>query len=226
MAVNPPLNDGESFVPGRSEAKARELIEAAEAAGLDASEVVTTSHGYIVPSKIAPEGSKTGADRPAVPTEPGTTTDPKKATNVGGLSQDADEQTRRANEDAERQASPEGDEPTPEEATVQPDDEAQLDVRTANQARREANEGDNARREAEATRRETPDPDATPTPRAEVEDGDDEADSEQFDPGDHTVDEVWDYLENANDQERQRVLDAEKAGKNRKAFQSETEGDK
>jgi hypothetical protein len=224
MAVNPPLNDGESFVPGRSEAKARELIEAAEAAGLDASEVVTTSHGYIVPSKIAPEGSKTGADRPAVPTEPGTTTDPKKATNVGGLSQDADEQTRRANEDADRQASPEGDEPTPKEATVQPDDEAQLDVRTANQARREANEGGD-------TRRETPDADATPTPRAEAEadtgdEGGEKAESEQFDPGDHTVDEVWDHLENADDQERQRVLNAEKAGKNRKAFQSETEGDK
>lgn len=211
MAVNPPLNDGESFVSGRSEAKARELIEAAEAAGIDASEVRTTSHGYIVPSKIAPEDSKTGADRPAVPTEPGTTTDADEATNVGGLSQDEDEQTRRANEDADRQASPEGDEPTADEATGDYDENTEP-VRTANTARREANEGAKA-----------PDADATPTPRAEAE-----ADSEggQFDPADHTVDEVWTYLEDADDAERQRVLDAEKAGKNRKAFQSETEGDK
>lgn len=41
------------------------------------------------------------------------------------------------------------------------------------------------------------------------------ADTESFDPSDHTVDEVKAHLENADDAERERVLDAEKAGKAR-----------
>jgi hypothetical protein len=45
------LNEGEKFVEGRSTAKARELLEKAEAAGL-AGQVRTTSHGYIVPEAI------------------------------------------------------------------------------------------------------------------------------------------------------------------------------
>jgi len=52
MAIAPKLGDGESFVAGRSTAKARELIEAAEALGLPSGSVVTTSHGYIVPSDL------------------------------------------------------------------------------------------------------------------------------------------------------------------------------
>ncbi len=52
MAIAPKLGDGESFVQGRSIALAKELIEAAEAAGIDASRIVTTSHGYIVPSEL------------------------------------------------------------------------------------------------------------------------------------------------------------------------------
>lgn len=52
MAITPNLGDGESFVPGRSTETAKELIEAAEAAGLPGSVVVTTSHGYVVPSEI------------------------------------------------------------------------------------------------------------------------------------------------------------------------------
>lgn len=203
MAINPPLNDGESFVQGRSESKARELIEAAEKAGIDPSKVVTTSHGYIVPSEIAGDDATTGADRPAVPTEPGTTTDPDEATNVGGLSQDADRQTEEANEAAKRQASPEPDEAQESAPVVPEDSDPERGIRTANDARREADEAPAADEGAE-----------------------EEADDGKFDPSDHTVDEVWEYLEDADDAERQRVLDAEKAGKNRKAFQSETEGDK
>lgn len=69
MAIAPKLGDGESFVGGRSTAQVRELIEKAEAAGLDASVVVTTSHGYVVPSEIldskevdADENGEEGAD--------------------------------------------------------------------------------------------------------------------------------------------------------------------
>lgn len=52
MSIAPKLADGESFVPGRSIALAKELIEAAEAAGIDASRIVTVSHGYVVPSEL------------------------------------------------------------------------------------------------------------------------------------------------------------------------------
>jgi hypothetical protein len=52
MAIHPTLADGESFVPGRSIEKARELLEAAAAAGLPDGSVRTASHGYIVPSEL------------------------------------------------------------------------------------------------------------------------------------------------------------------------------
>lgn len=43
-------------------------------------------------------------------------------------------------------------------------------------------------------------------------------DSEPFDPSKHNGDVVSDYLANADDQERERVLEAERAGKNRKTI--------
>jgi hypothetical protein len=78
------LADGESFVKGRSGAKARELLELAGERG---GEVRTASHGYIVPSDILPEGYEgavTNADLPAVTTEPGTPTEAEHTYNVGG----------------------------------------------------------------------------------------------------------------------------------------------
>lgn len=62
MAITPTLGDGESFVQGRSTALAKELIEAAEAAGLEASVVITTSHGYVVPSEILATEEEEAAD--------------------------------------------------------------------------------------------------------------------------------------------------------------------
>jgi hypothetical protein len=50
------LNEDQAYVSGRSEEKARNLIERAEAAGLEANEVITTSFGYIVPASILEEG--------------------------------------------------------------------------------------------------------------------------------------------------------------------------
>lgn len=50
--LEPTLNDGQAYVPGRSEDTARHLMELAEKAGLDASVVSTTSHGYIVPEEL------------------------------------------------------------------------------------------------------------------------------------------------------------------------------
>lgn len=44
------------------------------------------------------------------------------------------------------------------------------------------------------------------------------AESDPFDPSDHTVDEVTAYLDSADDAERDRVLAAERAGKSRKGI--------
>lgn len=80
----PQLADGESYVKGRSQATAAALIEAA---GDRTAEVRTTSHGYIVPSDIltGEEGYEvyTSEDRPAVPTEPNTSTNVDEVHNVG-----------------------------------------------------------------------------------------------------------------------------------------------
>lgn len=50
--LEPTLRDGEAYVPGRSEDTARYLMGLAEEAGLGASVVSTTSHGYIVPAEL------------------------------------------------------------------------------------------------------------------------------------------------------------------------------
>jgi trigger factor len=44
-----------------------------------------------------------------------------------------------------------------------------------------------------------------------------------FDPADHNVEEVQIYLDDANDAERERVLAAEKDGKNRKTLTGKKE---
>ena len=47
----------------------------------------------------------------------------------------------------------------------------------------------------------------------------------EFDPADHGVNEVRAYLEDATEEERQRVLDAERNGKARKTLLPDYEGD-
>lgn len=82
--LEPTLNDGEAYVPGRSEETARHLMELAEKHGVDSSKVSTTSHGYIVPAEIL--GKKDEAvlpeDQPVVATEPDTSSDPAEVVNV------------------------------------------------------------------------------------------------------------------------------------------------
>lgn len=152
----PKLAESESFVKGRSTATAKALLEAAGDRG---SEVRTTSHGYIVPTELlsGEEGYETytAADRPAVPTEPNTSTNVEEVNNVGG----AATATAEADADADAEA-PEG---------------------------------------------------------------------REFDPSAATVGEVEDYLANADDTERERVLAAEASGKKRKGvldLAATPEGDK
>jgi len=49
------LKDDETFVEGRSAETARDLLEKAEAAGIDASRIRTTFRGYIVPKELGGE---------------------------------------------------------------------------------------------------------------------------------------------------------------------------
>lgn len=53
--LEPTLKDGQAYVPGRSEETARHLMDLAVKAGLSASVVSTTSHGYIVPVELVDE---------------------------------------------------------------------------------------------------------------------------------------------------------------------------
>lgn len=65
---------------------------------------------------------------------------------------------------------------------------------------------------------------ATQVPETETSGRPEETAGAEFDPSDHTVDEVEAYLATADDAERERVLAAEKAGKARKSLHaSDTE---
>ena len=63
MVAGEHLNEDQSYVAGRSTSKVRDLVERAEAAGLEANEVITTSFGYIVPTSILEEGEAASSER-------------------------------------------------------------------------------------------------------------------------------------------------------------------
>jgi trigger factor len=65
---------------------------------------------------------------------------------------------------------------------------------------------------------EAEDDEAQDEAKAEEKDSKDEAKSEQFDPSEHTVAQVREYLETADEDEKKRVLKAEKKGENRKTL--------
>jgi hypothetical protein len=81
----PKLAESETYVKGRRRETAVRLLEAAGKRGL---EVRTTSHGYIVPTELLPEDHHdlelyVASDRPAVPTEPNTSTNVEEVHNAG-----------------------------------------------------------------------------------------------------------------------------------------------
>lgn len=154
MTKTPTLADGESFVAGRSQETAADLVKRAEEAGLKGT-VRTTYAGYIVPSSIL--------------------------------------------EDAERS----------DDKDVDPDVLAQLEAEKAAAAAAAAEDTD-----AEDT-------EVTPVPEAVGDDSVPDPEEEpvtEFDPSAATVDEVKEYLDGVDETERQRVLDAETAGKGRKGI--------
>lgn len=152
MTTTPRLAADETYVDGRSSKRAAELLGYAKESD---AVVRTTSHGYIVPTDILPDGfdgdTLTEESRPAVHTEPGTDPDAANVYNVG-----------------------------------------------------QAPAKDTFAKAAEP--------------------------AEEFDPSKATVADVLDFLEGADAEETQRVLDAEAAGKNRKGildeFTTTTEGEK
>lgn len=84
MTTTPRLAADETYVDGRSSKRAAELLGYAKESGAS---VRTTSHGYIVPTDILPDGfdgdTLTEESRPAVHTEPGTDPDAANVYNVG-----------------------------------------------------------------------------------------------------------------------------------------------
>lgn len=56
------IEDGDTFVEGRSPKKAKELLDKAKAAGESSSAVRTTTFGYIVPKSILDGEAKADAD--------------------------------------------------------------------------------------------------------------------------------------------------------------------
>lgn len=84
MTITPRLAADETYVDGRSSKRAAELLGYAKDSGAT---VRTTSHGYIVPTAILPDGfdgeTLTEESRPAVHTEPGTDPDAANVYNVG-----------------------------------------------------------------------------------------------------------------------------------------------
>jgi hypothetical protein len=161
----PKLSESETYVKGRSGRTAQALLKSA---GKRGTEVRTTSHGYVLPTSLVPDGLEgvelfTAADRPAVPTEPGTSTNVEEVNNVGGPATAA----------------------------------------------------------AGTTAEETSDP------AAGDENGTDGG--KEFDPAEATIAEIEDYFDGADEAERDRVLAAEAAGKNRKGvldLAKTSEGDK
>lgn len=195
--IHPTLADGESFVEGRSGATAKALLEAAGDRGL---EVKTTSFGYVLPTELVPAGIKavTNADTAAVITEPGTSKNEADVWNVGGP------RTAPADQDDDLSDAPPlvpgmvSDTVTEssDDKDVDPDVLAELEAEK--QAASEA-EADKNAEEARAAA------------EAAAADADENPEGKLYDPSAATVDEVKDYLANANDEERARVLEVEAA---------------
>lgn len=174
----PKLAESETYVKGKSTATVQKLIDA-----VGAENVRSTSFGYIVTGEFDAEGLNTftAADRPAVHTEPGTSTNPDEVNNIGQASTAVAEAKT-----AEAEAAAEG-----------------ADAAAAGETAIDEAEGDAG--------------DGTEESESAADEGAEEK-VEQFDPSKATVDEVKEYLDGADADERERVLAAEAAGKGRKTI--------
>lgn len=70
------INEGDAFIKGRSREVAADLLERAEALGIDTSLVRTTSHGYIVPVALVEETEEAKTDDTTADDDKGATSAP------------------------------------------------------------------------------------------------------------------------------------------------------
>lgn len=222
------LEEGQAYVSGKSPQKARELIAAAEEAGIDVRRILTTSGGYIVPKELGGEGGdatrleighglntqkyKDGIDDVQVEAvvasellsaiQPvadagkveGALLNQKEPTGAETEGKAIGNGSQTVGDSAILAQNHEATDPTNRQSTDTSDDEA-------------------------PTGSETPDvkdfdPEAPINPD-EKEQQETEV-NPTFDPADHKVEDVNAYLAAADENERQRVLDAEAKGKDRK----------
>jgi hypothetical protein len=213
------LDDGDAYIQGRSPEKARELLAAAEEAGIDTALVRTTSDGYIVPKEL---GGDTGDDdnvleigmgvpsrgySTALPDQPGgDDVNAAVADNLLGDIQPVSDaghvEAAILNQSAPTNATTEGTAEGNGSQTV--GDSAVL--------------GQDFDKEAQDKEQGLTDSEEEADKNAA------EARAELFDPSEHTVAEVEEYLESADEDERERVLAAEAEGKARKSLLPDEEG--
>jgi hypothetical protein len=222
------LDDGDAYIQGRSPEKSRELLEAAEAAGIDPALVRTTSDGYIVPKEL---GGETGDDKNVleigmgVPEKGYSTalTDQKGGGDVndqvaknlmddiqpvadaGAVEAAILNQSEPTGATTEGTAEGNGSQTVGDSAVLGQDFDkaAQDEAQGLTETEKEADANAEASR---ADRPELPEPDSL------------------YDPSEHTVEEVKEYLDGADDAERERVLAAEADGKGRKTLLPDEEG--
>lgn len=224
------LDDGDAYIQGRSPEKSRELLEAAEAAGLDTALVRTTSDGYIVPAEL---GGDTGDDKnvleigmgvptkgysTALPDQPGgkdaneavasnLLSDIQPVADAGAVEAAILNQSEPTNAKTEGNAEGNGSQTVGDSAVLGQDFDKEAEV------------------EAQKVERPVlPAPDGLSDSEKEADKNADEARADLYDPSEHTVEEVKDYLEGADEDERERVLAAEADGKGRKTLLPDEEG--
>lgn len=201
------LNDGDAYIQGRSPEKSRELLEAAESAGIDPALVRTTSDGYIVPKEL---GGDTGDDSNVLEIGMGV---PTKGYSTALPDQDGGAEV---NEQVAKNLLDD----------VQPvEDAGAVEAAILNQS-----EPTNAKTEgtAEGNGSQTVGDSAVLGQDFDKVAQDKEQGlmnpADLFNPNDHTVAEVKEYLDGADDAERQRVLAVEAEGQKRKTLLPDEEG--
>lgn len=205
------LDDGDAHILGRSPEKSRELLEKAEKAGIDPALIRTTSDGYIVPKEL---GGDTAEDDGTLEVGMGVPT--KGYSTAIDQSDDANKGVAHALledvQPVEDAGAVEGailNQSQPTDAKTEGTAEGNGSQTVGDSAEHVTAE-DYQKMEEERAEGNTPD---APNQK-----------SEEFDPADHTVEEVKEYLEAADDDERERVLAAEAEGKGRKTLLPDEEG--
>jgi hypothetical protein len=208
------LDDGDAYIQGRSPEKSRELLEAAEAAGIDPALVRTTSDGYIVPKEL---GGETGDDKNVLEIGMGV---PEKGYSTALPDQDGgsdvnDQVAKNLMDDIQ----PVADAGAVEAAILNQSEPTGAKTEGTAEGNGSQTVGDSAvlgqdfdkaaedEKQGKVDRPELPDPGTL-----------------EFDPSEHTVEEVKEYLDGADDAERERVLSAEADGKARKSLLPDEEG--